>query len=59
MTQPTQNPISFRKPVDVHPDVHPTVRQALQDHDDGITDIRKAIASLTQQLNALQPRSTK
>jgi peptidoglycan hydrolase CwlO-like protein len=50
----TQNPVSFRVPVNVDKSVHPTVRQALQDHDDGITDLRQANESLTSQVNALQ-----
>jgi hypothetical protein len=48
------NPISFRKPMQVDKSVHPTVKQALQDHDQSIVDLNQANASVVSQLQVLQ-----
>ena len=49
------NPIGFRKPINVKGKVHPDVAQTIQDHDNAIVDLQQAIASLKQQITALQP----
>ena len=54
MSKQTVNPISFRLPVQVDPSVHPSVHQALKDHDNSIVDLNQAIASLKSQIEALK-----
>ena len=47
------NPISFRLLVQVDPSVHPSVHQALKDHDNQLVDLNQAIASLKSQIDAI------
>ena len=56
MAGPNQNQVSFRRPLNLPEDVHPDVRDALQFHDDGITDLRQANQTQTDNLNAALAR---
>ena len=54
MSDSKVNPISFRLPPDIHESVHPSVKQAIHDHNNALVDLQKAIASLKSQLEALK-----
>jgi hypothetical protein len=47
----SNNPSSFRLPIRLPADVHPDLREALNNHDDAIYDLQAAIPELKSQIN--------
>ena len=54
MTQPANNPISFRVPPNIKGKVHPDVEQTIYNHDQSIVDLRAANQTVCSQIAALQ-----